>query len=112
MTTRFKIIGAFAALLLAATFLITPNAEARAPLAREAQAIVQTINHDKRTLTLYYQQGRGPSELVWNSQTQFLREREFVLATELKEGTHATVYYHSPFFGKPFITKMVWINGK
>ena len=112
MKPRFKTIGMISALVLAVTFLTTPSAEAHAPRARESQAVVQTINHDKRTLTLSYPQGRGPRELVWHSDTKFLRDWKFVPATELKEGTHATFYYHSPFFGKPFVTKVVWENGK
>ena len=112
MKTRFKIIWALSALLWAAAFVTTPNAEAHAPRARETQAVVQTVNHDKRTLTLSYPQGRGPRQLVWHSDTKFLRDWKFVPATELKEGTRATFYYHSPFFGKPFVTKVVWESGK
>jgi hypothetical protein len=50
-TTRLKIINTFA-FLLASTLLATQNAEAHLPSAREAVAVVQTINYDKRTLAL------------------------------------------------------------
>src|SRR5689334_16133751 len=110
MATRSKTTNALAALLLTATLLTTPNAEARPPRAREALAVIQTLNYDKRTVSLDYPQGRGPCELIWNSHTQFLRDWKCVPATELKNGTRATVYYRSPFFGKPFVTKIVWIN--
>lgn len=110
MTTRFKIICALAALSWTVAFVTTPNAEAHAPHAREAQAVVHAINHDKCALTLSYPQGRGPCELVWYSDTKFLHDRKFVPATELREGTYATVYYHSPLFGKPFVTKVVWVD--
>jgi len=30
----------------------------------------------------------------------------------LKEDLRACVYYRSPFFGKPFVTKVVWTNGE
>jgi hypothetical protein len=33
-----------------------------------------------------------------------------VSATELKVGMDVTIYYHSPFFGKPYATKVVWTN--
>ena len=109
---RLKIIRAFFGLWLAGALLTTINAQAHAPRAREATAVVQTINHDKRTLALRYSQRRGPRELIWHSDTKFLRDWKCVSATELKDGTRATFYYHSPLFGKPFVTKVVWESGK
>ena len=110
MTTRSKTTGIFPALLLVTTFLITPRAEAHAPRAREVSAVIQAINHEQRTLSLETPKGGGPRELVWDKSTKFLRDSKFVPATELKAGTRVTVYYHSPFFGKPFATKIVWIT--
>jgi hypothetical protein len=107
-TIKFKTIIASVILLFATMFLATPNAGAHSPLAREASAIVQTINHDKRILTLTYPQGRGPQVVVWNSDTEFICDGKIVPVTELKEGTHVTIFYHSPFFGKSFATKINW----
>jgi len=59
---------------------------------------------------LTYAQEKGPQKLIWNSDTLFLRNWKTVPATELKQGAHITVYYHSPFFGKPFVTKVVLDN--
>jgi hypothetical protein len=108
MKMRFKTVKAFTVVVVMAAFLTTQKAEARPPRARQVVAVVQAINCDKRTLSLNYPQGRGPRELIWNSATKFLRDWKFVPAAELKNGTQATVYYHSPFFGKPFATKVVW----
>jgi hypothetical protein len=105
---KFKTFTAPVILLFAIMFLATPNAGAHSPLAREASAIVQTINQDKRILTLNYPQGSGPQVVTWNSDTEFICDGKTVPATELKEGTHATIFYHSPFFGKPFATKITW----
>jgi hypothetical protein len=107
-TIKFKTLAEPVILLFAIVFLVTPNAEAHSPLAREASAIVQTINHDKRILTLNYPQGRDPQVVTWNSDTEFICDGKTVPATELKEGTRATIFYHSPFFGKPFATKITW----
>ena len=30
---------------------------------------------------------------------------------ELKHDTRTVVYYRTPLFGKPFVTKVVWVNG-
>lgn len=95
-------------LLLVIALLTAPHAEAHSPRAREVAAIIETINYDKRTLILNYPQGRGPHEVVWNKGTTFLRNGKLVTAAELKERTPATIYYKSPFFGKPFATKIVW----
>lgn len=109
---RHDIVQALSVLLLAAVVLMAQNVEARPPRAREAHAVVVTLNHDQRTLSVSYAKGRGPHELIWNSATEFLRDWKFVTAAELKEGTHVVIYYHSPFFGKPFLTKVVWTNGE
>lgn len=114
MTLRFKLSNAFArfAVLFTIVLLAPSNAEAHSPHAREALAIVQTINYEKRTLSVSYPQGHGPRKLIWNSDTKFLHDWKFVPATELKEGVPVTVYYHSPVFGKPFVAKVVWTNAK
>ncbi|MGA9451247.1 MAG: hypothetical protein WBW41_07880 [Verrucomicrobiia bacterium] len=107
-TIRAKTINSLFISSFAAMLLITPHAEAHSPRAREADAIVNTINYAKRTLSLGYPQSHGPKTVVWNSDTEFLCGGKIVSATELKEGTHLTIYYHSPFWGKPFATKIIW----
>ena len=104
-----KIIGTF--LLLACCFA-NFSVFAHTPHAREAHGVIQSIDYQKRMLTLTYAQEKGPQKLIWNSVTQFLRDLKSVPATELKQGAHLTVYYHSPFFGKPFATKVVLDNDK
>ena len=111
MNMRTKIIGTFPALLCAAIILTAWSAEARAPRSREMTAVIQTINYDQRTVLLNGAAIRGPRELVWNSRTRFVHDWKFVPATALKSGMQARVFYRSPFFGKPFITKVVWENG-
>lgn len=83
-TKKFKTLAEPVILLFAIMFLATLNAGAHSPLAREASAIVQTINHDKRILSLNYPQGRGPQVVVWNSDTEFLCASKIAPPTELK----------------------------
>ena len=108
MTIRSKSI----LFLLLAVVLMTSSAEASSPRARQTVAVIETINRDKRTLSLSYPQRRGPREVTWYSDTRFLRDWKSVPATELREGTHVTVYFHSPFFGRPYATKVVWTGRK
>ena len=85
---------------------------AHTPHAREAHGVIQSIDYQQRIFMLTYTQEKGPQKLIWKSDTQFLRDLKSVQATELKQGAHITVYYHSPFFGKPFATKVVLNNGE
>ena len=102
-----KIIGAF--LLLACCFA-SSSVFAHTPHAREAHGVIQSIDYQKQILTLTYAQAPGPQKLIWKSDTQFVRDLKPVSATELKVGINVTIYYHSPFFGKPYATKVVWTN--
>ena len=102
-----KIIGT---LLLIACCFANFNVFAHAPLAREAHGVIQSIDYQKQILTLTYAQAPGPQKLIWKSNTQFMRDLKTVSATELKVGMDVTIYYHSPFFGKPYATKVVWTN--
>jgi hypothetical protein len=97
-------------LLLILCCFVSSNVFAHTPHAREAHAVIQSIDCQKQVLTLTYATERGPQKLIWRSDTQFLRDLKSVPVTELKEGTRVTIYYHSPFFGKPFATKVLWVN--
>ena len=94
--------------LLGVCCFAATNASAHTPHAREVHAVIQSVDSQTQTLTLIYDQGAGTRKMIWNADARFLRDRKFVSAAELKEGTHATVYYQSPFIGKPFVTRVVW----
>ena len=49
-----------------------------------------------------------PATFAVKGDTQFIKDWKFTDAAALKEGLRACVYYRSPFFGKPFVTKVVW----
>ena len=95
-------------LLLLVCCFANSSALAHTPRARETRGVIQSIDYQKQILTLTYAQESGPQKLAWRSDTQFLKDSKPVPATKLKEGAQVTVYYHSPFFGKPFATKVVW----
>lgn len=94
-------------LLLGALCLTAVNTWARPPRAREACGVLQNIDVAARTLTLVPEKGERPLVAVWKSETKFFKNRNFESANTLKEGVRACVYYHSPFFGKPFVTKVI-----
>lgn len=54
--------------------------------------------------------GKAPTELALTRQTKFIHDWHFVPASQSKFGTRAVVYYRTPFFGRPFVTKVVWVS--
>lgn len=60
-----------------------------------------TIQSPKRDL---------PATFAVKRQTKFIKDWKFADSSAVKEGMRACVYYRSPFFGKPFVTKIVWIS--
>lgn len=99
----------FGVMLFTAVCFSAVNVSARPPRSRPVEATVESVNLADRTLTIT--PAKGPSLLALTRQTKFLHNWKFTTADELKPGTRATVYYRTPFFGKPFVTKIVWING-
>lgn len=87
------------------------ESQARPPRARERQCVIQTIERDSRAMTLQCGKDAKALELVWTKQTKFLQDGKFTDAALLKTNQTVLVYYHSPFFGKKFATKVVWQNG-
>lgn len=111
MKTSLKLRLAFGALAIMGSLLVAPQAFARPPRAREARVVVQSVDRSNKTLTLKHPQGRGPEQVIWTKQTKFVHNGEFAPASELKESAAVVIYYRSPFFGRPFVTKVVWANG-
>lgn len=99
-------------LLLAMVCATASDAWARPPRAREQRCVIQTIQPNSRAMTLRCGKDAEPLELVWTKQTQFVKDWRFTESAQLKPGQQATVYYHSPFFGKKFATKVVWQSGQ
>lgn len=97
-------------LILAGAFALAlaPSAEAHAPRARELCGVIQSIDSQSGTLTIQTTKGNAPATFAIKRDTRFLKDWKFGDAGLLKEGLRACVYYHSPFFGKPFVTKVVW----
>lgn len=85
---------------------------ARPPRARELCGVIQAIDPQTHTLTVQSPKRDQPLAVVWKRNTKFIHDWKFTESAALKEGLRACVYYRSPIFGKPFVTKVVWENGK
>ncbi len=110
MKNQFKTIGIWSALLLTSTVLTPPSAQARPPRARELCGVVQAFDPQMHTVTIQSPKRNRPATLAVKGDTQFIKNWKFTDSDSLKEGLRACVYYRSPFFGKPFVTKIVWTN--
>jgi hypothetical protein len=96
--------------LIVALCLTAPLAQAHSVHATEVEAIVQSIRIEARTLVIISAKTKSPREMVWNKSTSFVEDNHFADATKLRARIHVKLYYHSPFFGKPYLTKVVWTS--
>lgn len=97
--------------VLAATALLclsSADSWAKPPRARELCGVIQTINPHSRTLTIQSPKRDQPFTFAVKDYTRFIKNWKFTDSGSLKEGQRACVYYRSPLFGKPFVTKVVW----
>lgn len=108
MFTPTNVLGA---MMLAAALLTTSSALAHTTRSRPVEATVESVSMENRTLTIASAKGKGPSVVALTKQTKFIHNWKFAPPSELRTGAHATVYYRTPFFGKPFATRIVWVNG-
>lgn len=97
--------------MLSSMALPTPGAFGITVRAREKFGTIQSIDFQTRRLTINPVRDAQPLTLIWNSQTRFLQDWHFTTVERLKRGTQVTVYYHSPFFGDRFATKVLWATG-
>jgi hypothetical protein len=101
------------AALAAATLLCLSSADswARPPRARELCGVIEAIDPQTHALTIQSPKRDQPLTVVWKRDTKFIHDWQFTDSAGLKKGLRACVYYRSPLFGKPFVTKVVWLNG-
>ena len=100
-----------AALLLSGAFLTAPSASAKQPRPRPAAGKVLFVDRDTQSF-VFKPDKKRPLVLDWTKHTLFVHNWQLTNAVALREGLAGTVYYHSPLFGKPYVTKIVWENGK
>jgi len=101
----------FGPVLLGLVFFLAITASARTVRSRPASGTVEALDTQARTVKISPTSDKAPTELALTRQTKFVHDWHCALASELKPGTRAVVYYRTPFFGRPFVTKVVWVNG-
>lgn len=85
----------------------TPT-EASSIRSRRMHAIVQTVDLQARSLVVEPSDSHKPTAFALSRHTWFLRDWKFAPKNELREGAQVTIYYRTPFFGKPLVTRVLW----
>ena len=106
--------GLLKVMLVAETFLSLSSVDAwaRPPRAREVCGVVERINRKDNELTVVDEKRGASLNVAIKPDTQFIHNGKFANSDELMEGMRVCVFYRSPLIGKPFVTKVVWPNGK
>lgn len=103
--------GLIRTVVLAVAIVTAMPAAAHTVRSRPAPGAIETLDIVAGTVKLAPTRANAPTELALTRQTKFIHDWRFAPASELKPGTHVVVYYRTPFFGRPFVTKVVWVNG-
>lgn len=99
-------------MLWTALVLLPLGAEAGASRARRAEGKVLVVDRETQTILVKPPSGKRPLLVDWNKHTWFIHNGRVTNAVALTEGVRVAVFYHSPLFSKPFVTKVVWSNGR
>lgn len=101
-----------AAVMLWATVALLPlDAQAYVSRARRTEGRVLVVDRETQTFLVKPPNGKRPLLLNWNKGTRFIHNRQFTNAVALTQGVPVEVFYHSPLFSKPYVTKVLWDNG-
>ena len=105
---RFKQFNKVCLLLLTVIFAGTSTAQAHTPKTREIEVVIAAIDQKGHTLTWDCPKHHDKHTLVWHADTEFSCDGKATGATNLLEGVQATIFYRTPFFGKPYAAKVCW----
>lgn len=97
----------FVAIIVLTMLAQIPRSFGRPVRAREQFGTIQEVDVRTRRLTIDVGRDSEPLALVWNSSTWFVEGIHFTSVERLKRGMQVVVYYHSPFFGDRYATKIL-----
>ena len=96
-------------LLIALLIGAAPASHARSPQGRHLTGTIQQADATTRHAVLLTNDKSSVS-FAWNQNTDFVAGTEFVPASRLSRGAPVEIILHRPFFGEPFVTKVVFLN--
>lgn len=86
------------------------DAAAIPPTGRRRTGTIEHVDSSTRQLTFRANREERPRVFIWNKRTRFVRNVNFVEPSALHAGARADVTYHSPFFGEPFVSRVVLLE--
>ena len=97
---------------LVLTFLLSlaPPAAARSPQPRQITGTIRKVDAPAREVEMLREDKGTLLNFVWNKYTTFIAHAQFADAGILKKGARVEVNSHTPFFGKPFVTKVTLLQ--
>ena len=99
-------------ILLFVTLLIgtAPVSHARSPQGRHLTGTIQQADATTCHAVLLTNDKSTSVSFVWNKRTDFVAGAEFVPASRLSRGAPVEIILHRPFFGEPFVSKVMFLN--
>lgn len=91
-------------------FLTSASAIALPPMGRESDGVIQSIDSINKTFTIKLEDESRLQSFEWNEDTKFLRDWKSKTSADLKQGVAVRIRYHSPIFGKPFVTRVIFLE--
>jgi hypothetical protein len=111
MTTTHNPAWKAVIMLWAVVVLLPFGAEGSGSRARRAAGTVLVVDHETQTCLVKPPNAKRPLLLNWDKNTRFIHNQQFTNAVALTERVSIVVFYHSPLFGKPYMTKVMWGTG-
>ena len=97
-------------LLIALLIGTAPVSHARSPQGRHLTGTIQQADAKTCHAVLLPSDKTKSILFIWNKHTDFVAGKEFVPASRLTRGAPVEIILHRPFFGEPFVTKVIFLN--
>lgn len=93
-------------LMLAILAVTTPFAAALPNTGRRITGTIVNVDAQAKEVTLRPENKGLAVSFVWNKRTAFSTNTQPADASVLKKGRRVITIYHSPFFGKPYVSRV------
>lgn len=104
MRLRFRVAIIISCLMSA----MAANAMPR--LGREGTGSIQLVDANHHMFTIRLEGEIRPRSFEWTRDTRFFEGYALTTSRTLRAGAAVRIYYHVPFFGKPYVTKVTFLT--
>lgn len=79
-------------------------------LSREGDGVIQSVNWNTKTFTIRMEEQSQLKLFEWDRDTQFFEGFAASTARGLSPAGAVHIRYHVPFFGKPYVCKVLFVG--